>query len=40
MQDLTLFLEQYKKVIDESLFKEINERNIEPRLKESMLYSI
>lgn len=27
-------------MIDESLFKEINERNIEPRLKESMLYSI
>ncbi|EEO9223610.1 polyprenyl synthetase family protein [Listeria monocytogenes] len=40
MQDLTLFLEQYKKVIDESLFKEISERNIEPRLKESMLYSV
>lgn len=40
MQDLTLFLEQYKKVIDESLFEEISERNIEPRLKESMLYSV
>ncbi|MCU07636.1 polyprenyl synthetase family protein [Listeria monocytogenes] len=40
MQDLTLFLEQYKKIIDESLFKEISERKIEPTLKESMLYSV
>ncbi|EFR90887.1 geranyltranstransferase, partial [Listeria innocua FSL S4-378] len=40
MQDLTLFLDHYKKVLDESLFKEINMRNIEPKLKESMLYSV
>lgn len=40
MQDLTLFLAQYKKVLDESLYKEIKKRNIEPKLKESMLYSV
>ncbi|AHI55858.1 polyprenyl synthetase family protein [Listeria ivanovii] len=40
MQDLSLFLEHYKKVMDESLFTEINKRNIEPKLKESMLYSV
>ncbi|AIS62592.1 polyprenyl synthetase family protein [Listeria ivanovii] len=40
MQDLTLFLEHYKKVMDDSLLTEINKRNIEPKLKESMLYSV
>lgn len=40
MQDLTLFLAHYKKVLDESLYKEIKKRNIEPKLKESMLYSV
>ncbi|WP_271004239.1 polyprenyl synthetase family protein [Listeria seeligeri] len=40
MQDLSLFLEHYKKVVDESLLTEINKRNIEPKLKESMLYSV
>lgn len=40
MQDLTLFLEHYKKVIDASLFTEINKRNIEAKLKEAMLYSV
>ncbi|MBF2543428.1 polyprenyl synthetase family protein [Listeria seeligeri] len=40
MQDLNLFLEHYKKVVDESLLTEINKRNIEPKLKESMLYSV
>ncbi|MBF2345544.1 polyprenyl synthetase family protein [Listeria seeligeri] len=40
MQDLSLFLEHYKKVVDESLHTEINKRNIEPKLKESMLYSV
>ncbi|MBF2480054.1 polyprenyl synthetase family protein [Listeria seeligeri] len=40
MQDLNLFLEHYKKVVDESLLTEINKRNIQPKLKESMLYSV